>query len=72
MASPPPSSSPGLLFASKVQAKFGVPVVSSLPDDAASFWLLASFSRADFRLTSESVALALQHVLGGNASLCSC
>ena len=69
MVSPAATSSHALLFASKVQGKFGVPVVSSEPDDADSFWLLASFSRADFRLTPESVALALQHVLGGDASL---
>jgi hypothetical protein len=40
-----------------------------VPNDAASFWLLASFTRAVFWLTSKSVALALQHVLGGAASL---
>ena len=63
------SSSPGLLFASNIRAKFGVPVVSPQPDDAKSFWLLASFSRADFWLTPESVSSALQFILGGDASL---
>ena len=67
MAHSTSSSSPGLLFASNIRAKLGVPVVSHQSNDASSFWLLASFSRSDFRLTPESVSSALQFVLGGDA-----
>ena len=59
----------GVLFAAKVRQLLFSPVVSSTPDDADSFWLIASFSRSKFCLDSNSVSLILASVLGGESSL---
>ena len=60
--------SPGLSFQDEVCRRFGRSVhhPSSSPD--GSFFLLATSRRFTFRLTEDSVALALQSCLGGAAS----
>ena len=59
---------PGLSFQKEIYRRFGRAVhhPSSSPD--GSFFLLATFRRYTFRLSEESVALALQSCLGGTAS----
>jgi hypothetical protein len=54
----------GIQF-SKVQSLFNAPVVSSVADDARSFWLVASFSRSRIRLNEDSVSKILHSTLGG-------
>ncbi|CAN6230176.1 unnamed protein product [Urochloa humidicola] len=57
---------PGLAFQGLVRDRFGAfSQVSSSSDN--DFLLIASFSRSALRLDSDSVALILQSVLGGNA-----
>jgi hypothetical protein len=58
----------GIQFSSKVRSLFNVPVVSSVADDARSFWLVASFSRSQFHLNEDSVSKILRSTLGGNPS----
>ncbi|CAN6177579.1 unnamed protein product [Urochloa humidicola] len=55
---------PDQAFLAKVRSSFGSPVTSPSPDDAYSFWLLASFSRSRFHLDAHSVGFILQSVLG--------
>lgn len=59
----------GRKFELEVRHRFGVQVHHNSPSPRASFFLLATFQRFLFRLTEESVALALQSCLGGRASL---
>ena len=62
--------SPGLAIESQVRAKFGSTVHFSRanPGSSKEFFLVVSFSSASFKLTEESVALALQSCIGGLAS----
>jgi hypothetical protein len=46
----------GVRFSAKVRAALGTSVVSHTPDDASSFWLIASFSHSKLRLDSDSVS----------------
>lgn len=59
--------SPGLAIESQVSAKFGSMVHFSLdnPGSSKEFFLVVSFSSTSFKLTEESVALALQSCIGG-------
>ncbi|RLN04879.1 hypothetical protein C2845_PM13G18120 [Panicum miliaceum] len=59
----------GVLFSAKVRSTLGTLVVSFSPDDASSFWLIASFSRSNFWLDAEVVSWILEAVLGGTTSL---
>jgi hypothetical protein len=59
----------GLKFSSEVRSSLGRSVCSPNPDLGSSFWLIAAFSRSRLRLSSESVGLILQSVLGGSADL---
>ena len=63
--------SDGAAFAKKVYHLLHSPVVSSSPDDASSFWLIASFSRSKFRLDCASVEIILESILGSHGSLSS-
>ena len=60
--------SPGLAFASQVRRKFGSTVHFSPSPTAKEFFLVVAFSSASFRLSEESVGLALQCCLGGDRS----
>ena len=62
--------SPGLAIESQVRDKFGSTVhfSSANPRSSKEFFLVVSFSSASFKLTEESVALALQSCIGGLAS----
>ncbi|KAJ1255823.1 hypothetical protein BS78_K154700 [Paspalum vaginatum] len=57
----------GLQFQDEVRRIFKSPVHHPLPSSNGSFLLLVTFRRFLFRLTEESVALALQSCLGGRA-----
>ncbi|CAN6251808.1 unnamed protein product [Urochloa humidicola] len=59
----------GRAFEAKVRAQLGSSIVSPLPEDASSFWLLAAFSRSRLRLNESSVGSILQSILGGSADL---
>lgn len=58
---------PGLDFQEEVWRRFRAPVHHPLPSASGSFFLLVTFRRFLFRLTEESVALALQSCIGGKA-----
>ena len=60
--------SPRIVFSNKVQSLLGSPVISPFPDDAWSFWLIASFARSKLKLDEGNVGFILQSVLGGIAS----
>ena len=60
--------SPGLAFASQVRRKFGSTVHFSPSPTVKEFFLVVAFSSASFRLSKESVGLALQCCLGGDRS----
>jgi len=55
-------------FEREVHRRFGVQVHHDSPSPRGSFFLLATFRRFLFRLTEDSVSLALQSCLGGLAS----
>jgi len=55
-------------FEREVHRRFGVQVHHESPSPRGSFFLLATFRRFLFRLTEDSVSLALQSCLGGLAS----
>lgn len=57
----------GKQFELDVRRRFGVQVHHESPSPRGSFLLLATFHRFLFRLTEESVALALQSCLGDHA-----
>jgi hypothetical protein len=57
----------GLIFQEEIRQRFKSPVHHPLPSPNGSFFLLASFRRFLFRLTEDSVGLALQSCLGGRA-----
>jgi hypothetical protein len=57
----------GLIFQDEVRRHFRSPVHHPFPTLDGSFFLLATFRRFLFRLTEESVAIALQSCLGGRA-----
>lgn len=52
-----------------MRSSLHLPVVSSSPDDASSFWLLAAFSRSRIHISDSSVANILHSILGGVPSL---
>ncbi|CAN6165585.1 unnamed protein product [Urochloa humidicola] len=56
----------GQNFSAKVRSTLGSPVTSPTPDDATSFWLLATFSRSCLRLDEFSVSRILHSILGGS------
>lgn len=58
----------GLEFQDKIHQRLQSPVHHPLPTPDGSIFLLATFRRYLFRLTEESVSLALQSCLGGRAS----
>jgi hypothetical protein len=58
----------GLEFQDVVRLRFKSPVHHPYPSLDGSFFLLVTFRRFLFRLTEESVALALQSCLGGRSS----
>jgi len=58
----------GLSFQEDIWHRFRSPVHHPSPSPVGSFLLLATFWRFLFRLTEESVALALESCLGGHAS----
>jgi hypothetical protein len=58
----------GLEFQDEILHCFHAPVHHPFPSPDGSFFLLATFRRFLFRLTEESVALAVQSCLGGRAS----
>jgi hypothetical protein len=58
---------PGKDFQDEVYHRFGSTVHFNSSSPSGSFFLLATFRRFLFRLTEESVALALQSCLGGSA-----
>ena len=57
----------GLVFQDDVRRRFRSPVHHPFPTPVGSFFLLVTFRRHLFRLTEDSVALALQSCLGGRA-----
>jgi hypothetical protein len=59
----------GISFSSEVRSSLGRPVCSPTPDLGSSFWLITAFSRSRLRLSSDSVGLILQSILGGSADL---
>lgn len=59
----------GKTFSVKVRSLFGSSVTSLNPDDHASFWLVAAFSRSRFRLDEHSVGVILHSCLGGQENL---
>lgn len=69
MAPPSLDFSHAIRFSAKVRAIHGTSVVSYTPDDATSFWLIASFSRSKLRLDQDLVSWILEATLGGTASL---
>lgn len=58
----------GLEFQEGIRQRFRSPVHHPSPSPAGSFFLLATFRRFLFRLTEDSVGIALQSCLGGRAS----
>jgi len=58
----------GLGFQEKIQQRFRTPVHHPSPSADGSFLLLVTFRRFLFRLTEDSVSLALQSCLGGRAA----
>jgi len=58
----------GLEFQDEIRRRLRAPVHFPFPSPDGSFLLLVTFRRFLFRLTEESVALALQSCLGGRAS----
>lgn len=58
----------GLEFQEEVRRSFRSPVHHPLPSADRSFLLLVTFRRFMFRLTEDSVGLALQSCLGGKAA----
>lgn len=58
----------GLEFQDGIRQCFRSPVHHPFPSPDGSFFLLATFRRFLFRLTEESVGLALESCLGGRAS----
>ncbi|TVT99435.1 hypothetical protein EJB05_55207, partial [Eragrostis curvula] len=58
----------GKKFQKEILQLFGSTVHHSSPSPAGSFFLLATFRRFTFRLTEDSVSLALQSCLGGFAA----
>jgi len=60
----------GRAFEEEIDRQFGTLVLVHHPFTSAdgSFFLLATFRRFLFRLTEDSVSLALQSCLGGHAS----
>ena len=58
----------GLGFQEEIRHRFHAPVHHPFPTPDGSFFLLATFGHFLFRLTEESVALALQSCLGGRAT----
>ena len=58
----------GIAFSNKVLQHLGSPVISPFPDDAHSFWLIASFARCKIKIDETNVGLILQSILGGVAS----
>lgn len=58
----------GLEFQEGIHQRFKSLVHHPLPSPNGSFFLLATFRRYLFRLTEDSVSLALQSCLGGHAS----
>jgi hypothetical protein len=58
----------GLDFQEEIRQRLRSPVHHPLPTPDGSFFLLATFRRFLFRLTEDSVSLALQSYLGGRAS----
>jgi hypothetical protein len=58
----------GLVFQDEVRRRFKSPVHRPFPSPHGSFFLLVTFRRFLFRLTEDSVSLALQSCLGGRAS----
>jgi len=57
----------GRAFEEEVDHRFGTLVHYPSPSPDGSFFLLATFRRFLFRLTEDSVSLALQSCLGGRA-----
>ena len=57
----------GLKFQDEVRRRFKSPVHHPFPIPNGSFFLLVTFRRYLFRLTEDSVDLALQSCLGGRA-----
>ena len=58
----------GLKFQDVIRRQFRSPVHHPSPSPDGSFLSLVTFQRFLFRLTEESVALALESCLGGRAS----
>jgi len=58
----------GLVFQDGIRQKLRSPVYHPFPTPDCSFFLLVTFRRFLFRLTEDSIALALQSCLGGRAS----
>lgn len=58
----------GLRLEKRIRSCLGASVVSSSPDDASSFWLIAAFSRSKIKLHEPAVGSLLQSILGGCAS----
>ena len=59
--------SPGLAVADQVRYKFGSEVHFSPSPGSKEFFLVASFYSASFPLAEESVGVALQCCIGGDA-----
>jgi hypothetical protein len=58
---------PGLALADQVRSRFGSTVHFSPSSRGKEFFLVVSFSSASFVLSVESVGLALQCCIGGEA-----
>jgi len=58
----------GRAFEEEIDRQFGTMVHHPFTSADGSFFLLATFRRFLFRLTEDSVSLALQSCLGGHAS----
>ncbi|RLN09701.1 hypothetical protein C2845_PM11G02880 [Panicum miliaceum] len=56
----------GEAFASKVRSLLNSPITP--PAGSSGFWLLASFTRSKFKLSSSVVAKILSSVIGGNSA----
>jgi hypothetical protein len=59
----------GISFSTEVRSSLGRLVCSPTPDLGSSFWLIAAFRRSRLRLSSDSVGLILQSILGGSVDL---
>jgi hypothetical protein len=59
---------PGRVFEQQVLHRFGTSVHHPSSSPIGSFFLLAVFRRSSFRLTEDSVGMALHSVLGGSPS----